>query len=131
MNHYPRHIGDFNNATRHLTRLERSIYSDLLDLYYETERALMADVGRLARRIIATTPDEREALDAVLSEFFVLEDDGFHNKRCDEEIAAYQAARRGWQETTGKGAAGREKPTRLFWKPTRLFLGFQKNRRES
>ena len=29
MNFYQHHIGDFNNATRHLTRLERSIYRDL------------------------------------------------------------------------------------------------------
>lgn len=26
MNHYPHHIGDFNNATRHLTLIEDAIY---------------------------------------------------------------------------------------------------------
>jgi len=32
MNYFPLHIGDFNSATRHLSRLERSIYLDLIML---------------------------------------------------------------------------------------------------
>jgi uncharacterized protein YdaU (DUF1376 family) len=105
MNHYPHHIGDFNNATRHLSRVERSIYRDLLDLYYDSERPLPSDIPALARRILAT--DERAALEAVLGEFFVLETDGFHNERCDRELAAYQAmaegGRRGAAKRWGKG----------------------------
>lgn len=90
MNHYPHHIGDFNSATRHLTRVERSLYRDMLDLYYDTEQPLNSDVQKLARRLIATTEEERVALDVVLEEFFTLEDDGWHNHRCDSEIAKYQ-----------------------------------------
>ena len=30
MNYYPHHIGDFDYATRHLTRVERSIYRVLI-----------------------------------------------------------------------------------------------------
>ena len=38
MNYYQHHIGDFNNATRHLSLVERAIYRDLLDMYYDTEQ---------------------------------------------------------------------------------------------
>lgn len=90
MNHYPHHIGDFNNATRHLTRVERSLYRDMLELYYDTEQPLNSDPAKIARRVLAVTDDERTALNLVLEEFFVLQDDGWHNSRCDVEIAKYQ-----------------------------------------
>ena len=90
MNHYPHHIGDFNNATRHLTRVERSLYRDMLELYYDTEQPLNSDPKKIARRVLAITDDEREAINLVLEEFFVLQDDGWHNSRCDAEIAKYQ-----------------------------------------
>jgi len=47
MNYYPHHIGDFNSATRHLTRIERSVYRDLIELYYDTEAPLSRDVDKL------------------------------------------------------------------------------------
>lgn len=90
MNHYPHHIGDFNNATRHLTRVERSLYRDLIELYYDTEQPLNSDTNKIARRVLANTEEERAALLVVLDEFFVLQDDGWHNARCDSEIAKYK-----------------------------------------
>lgn len=90
MNHYPLHIGDFNNATRHLTFVERALYRELLDVYYDTERPLNADATKLARRVLAHTEEQRAALEVVLEEFFELHDDGWHNTRCDREIAAYR-----------------------------------------
>ncbi|WP_058880560.1 YdaU family protein [Comamonas kerstersii] len=89
MNHYPHHIGDFNSATIHLTFVERALYRELLDLYYDTERPLNSDVKKLARRVRAVTDEQRAALDIVLEEFFTLCEDGWHNERCDAEIAAY------------------------------------------
>ncbi len=89
MNYYQHHIGDFNNATRHLSRLERSIYRDLLDLYYDLEKPLQLDFDKLARRIMVED-DERGAMRDVLNEFFVLQDDGYHNARADREIASFQ-----------------------------------------
>jgi uncharacterized protein YdaU (DUF1376 family) len=89
MNYYQYHIGDFNNATRHLTRLERSIYRDLLDLYYDTEKPLISDIKRLARLCLIDS-DSMDALDSVLSEFFTASDDGYSNKRADAEIEAYK-----------------------------------------
>ena len=89
MNYYQHHIGDFNNATRHLSRLERSIYRDLLDLYYDLEKPLQLDFEKLARRIMVEDGD-RATMRDVLNEFFVLQDDGYHNARADREIASFQ-----------------------------------------
>ena len=105
MNHYPHHIGDFNNGTRHLTRIERSIYRDLIELYYDTEAPLTSDIDALARRIIARSEEERIALVAVLEEFFTLDAGAYTHSRCDEELAKYQA----FAENGKQGAAKRWK----------------------
>ena len=108
MNHYPHHIGDFNNATRHLTFVERALYRELLDLYYHTEHPLNGDAERLARRVLAHTDEQRAAMQSVLEEFFVLEDDGWHNLRCDEEIAAYRQKQE-QQSKAGRASALKRK----------------------
>lgn len=90
MHYYQHHIGDFNNATRHLNRIERSVYRDLLDAYYESERPLPADLDRLARLMLCTTPEERTALETVLAEFFTVQDGCYRNARADREIESYQ-----------------------------------------
>jgi uncharacterized protein YdaU (DUF1376 family) len=106
MNFYQHHIGDFNNATRHLSRIERSIYRDLLELYYDSEKPLTSDFDRLARRCIVDDNDCSAMLD-VLNEFFVLMEDGYHNFRADREIAAYkrmaEGGKRGAEKRWGKG----------------------------
>lgn len=91
MNYYPHHIGDFNNATRHLTRIERSVYRDLIELYYDTEQPLPGDMKAICRKILAGSTDEREAVEQVLSEFFQLVDGVYRHERCDDVIAAYKA----------------------------------------
>lgn len=91
MNYYPHHIGDFNNATRHLTRVERALYRDLIELYYDSEQPLTGDVTRLCRKVIAATNDEKEAVVYVLSEFFELIDGEYIHHRCDLEIEKYRA----------------------------------------
>ena len=90
MNHYPHHIGDFNAATRHLTRIERSLYRDAIEMYYDREVALESDFERLCRRLLATTEEERDALAFILAEFFVLVGDEYINDRCEEELLAYR-----------------------------------------
>ena len=69
MNYYPHHIGDFNNATKHLTRIERSIYRDLLELYYDTEQPLTLDQKSLCRKIIARSDEEVTGVEQVLAYF--------------------------------------------------------------
>lgn len=91
MKHYPHHIGDFDRATRHLTRLERSVYRDLLDLYYDTEKPLTLDMPALCRRILANSNEESTAVEQTLNEFFTKTPTGWFNCRCEAEIAAYRA----------------------------------------
>ena len=101
MKHYPHHIGDFDRATRHLTRIERSVYRDLIDLYYDTELPLMLDKAALCRRIIARSDEESTAVEQVLNEFFTETPAGWYHERCEAEIDAYQA------NTSQKAMAGK------------------------
>lgn len=101
MKHYPHHIGDFDKATRHLTRIERSVYRDLIDLYYDTEQRLTLDVQSLCRRIIARSNDEATAVQQVLNEFFTETPTGWYHDRCEAEIEAYRA------NTSQKAMAGK------------------------
>ena len=91
MNFYPHHISDFNNATRHLTRVERSVYRDAIELYYDTESVLTENIERLAKRLLCVTDEEKTALKDVLEEFFELHDGGYFHERCDIEISKYRA----------------------------------------
>jgi uncharacterized protein YdaU (DUF1376 family) len=101
MKHYPHHIGDFDKATRHLTRIERSVYRDLIDLYYDAEQRLALDKAALCRRIIARTDEESTAVEQVLNEFFTETPTGWYHDRCEQEIAAYHA------NTSQKAMAGK------------------------
>lgn len=92
MNHYPHHIGDFNTATRHLSRLERAIYRDMRDMYCDAEAPLDgSDMGLLARRLLCREPDEVAALQFVLAEYFTRLPDGrYQNAECDQIIAQFR-----------------------------------------
>ena len=95
------------------------MYRELLELYYDTEQALHADIAKLARRVLARTEEERQALVTVLEEFFVLQDDGWHNARCDREIAAYH------QNLEQKSLAGKASAAkrRAIEKPLPMAIG--------
>lgn len=91
INYYEHHIGDYAAATAHLTLVEDAVYSRMLRRYYLQEVPLPADVAQVARLVGARSADELEAVRVVLSEFFTLADDGWHNKRADAEIESYRA----------------------------------------
>lgn len=101
MKHYPHHIGDFDRATRHLTRMERSVYRDLIDLYYDTEKQLSTDMAWICRRILARSNEESTAVEQVLNEFFTKTPNGWYHSRCEAEIEAYHA------NTSQKALAGK------------------------
>jgi uncharacterized protein YdaU (DUF1376 family) len=61
----------------------------LIRKYYAQEKPLPADLAATQRLVSARTKEEKEAVETVLSEFFELRDDGWHNRRCDEEIERY------------------------------------------
>lgn len=85
------HIGDWWKSTVHLSDAERGIYLSLLLRYYDTEQPLPADRAAVYRLACARNADAMLAVDSIIDEFFVLQDDGWHNKRADEEIAEYRA----------------------------------------
>ena len=86
MNYYKRWIGDFQRKTRHLSILERGVYSDLLDHYYATEKPLPSDHASLCRIVGCQTKAERQAVGRIADEFFPEKDGVRANKRADEEI---------------------------------------------
>ncbi len=90
MNYYQHHIGDFNNATRHLDRLERAIYREMLDLYYDTEAPLTLDFKKLCHKLCARREGEPEIVQAILDEFFTKTDDGWVHQRCERELTEYR-----------------------------------------
>ncbi len=93
MNYYEHHLGDWAQATAHLSFVEDAAYSRCIRKYYADERPLPADIGMVQRLVGARTREERQAVETVLREFFVLTDDGWRNKRCDEELARFQDKR--------------------------------------
>jgi uncharacterized protein YdaU (DUF1376 family) len=90
LNFYEHHIGDWDSATAHLSLLEEAVYGRLIRLYYRTEKPIPADVAQACRLVRAVTKPERQAVQIVLSEFFVHGPDGWRQKRCDEEINRYR-----------------------------------------
>lgn len=88
MNYYERHIGDYLKDTAHLSLLEHGIYTRLMDVYYTREAAIPEE--QAARLVGARSKEEREALDAVLNEFFQRTANGWMQERCEREIERYQ-----------------------------------------
>lgn len=111
MNYYEHHIGDFLKKTAHLTAVEDGIYRRLLDRYYTTEVALPTDLRECCKLARAVSKGERDAVKDVLKEFFVLQEDGHHQTRADEEIAKY-AAKRPEREARRENDAERQKRAR-------------------
>lgn len=89
MYYYQHHIGDYRKDTAHLTLLEHGIYRQLLDLYYTNEQPLSLDHASNMRLVCVRNADESKAYENVLKDFFVQLEDGFHHKRCDDEILKF------------------------------------------
>lgn len=86
--HYYRHeIGHFRAATAQLTNAQRYAYLELIWTYYDKEVPLPDNPRKLALRIGA----EQSDVELVLEIYFTLEDDGWHNKKCDEVLAEYRS----------------------------------------
>lgn len=90
MNYYEHHLGDYIRDTVHLSMLEDAAYRRLLDAYYTREAPLPLDAVQCCRLARASSKPERDAVSAVLAEFFRIEDDGYHQPRADAEIARFK-----------------------------------------
>ena len=86
MNHFPFHIGDYIKSTVHLSNEEDLTYWRLICHYYDTERPIGKETQTVSKRLRL----DNQTVCRILAEFFFEQDDGWHNKRCDEEITWYQ-----------------------------------------
>ena len=67
------------------------MYHRALAWYYSNEKPLPKEREKIYRYLRATTKKLQTAVDNVLDDFFTEEADGFHQSRCDAEIAEYQS----------------------------------------
>jgi len=84
---YQFNISDYRKRTLHLSLTEHAIYRALIDTYYLEESPLCADEAQLMRSHCVRTKDEKEAFRQVLSDFFILGENGYHHEKCDQELA--------------------------------------------
>lgn len=90
MHYYTFNIGDYRKDTGHLTTLEHGIYRQLLDWYYLNEKPIPKETQTVIRRLRLESESDIKSLQNVLDDFFVLQDDGYHQTHCDAEIDRYQ-----------------------------------------
>ena len=86
MHYYTKHIKDYKTDTAHLTLLEHGVYNSLIDLYILSENPLEPNLQKLCRLVHAKTDDEIKAVENILAEFFIESDDGYRQKKCDQEL---------------------------------------------
>lgn len=122
MNFYKHHIGDYDSDTSHLSWVEDMAYTRLMRLYYRREQPIPGEIGQACRLVRATSKQERDAVESVLREFFVLGPDGWRNKRCDEEIEGANKKATA-NRTNGKGG-GRPKKSETEIEPRNNPVGF-------
>ena len=113
MNWYPHHIGDYAQDTRHLTMIEHGAYRLLMDLYYSRESPLPRDVSTVLRLACARSREEKQAVEAVLREFFIESADGWRHERCDREIEIGRRKQEAARENGKKGGRKPSKPPEL------------------
>jgi len=109
MHYYSFNIGDYRRDTGHLSTLEHGIYRQLLDWYYLDEKPIPTETQSVMRRLRLVSDSELNSLKNVLADFFELREDGYHQARCDADIAAYHK-RSEANQSNGK-LGGRPKKT--------------------
>jgi uncharacterized protein YdaU (DUF1376 family) len=91
MHYYTFNVGDYRKDTGHLSTLEHGIYRQLLDWYYLDEKPIPQETQVVLRRLRLGSDSDIAALQNVLADFFVLQADGYHQTRCDADIAVYHS----------------------------------------
>ena len=112
MHYYKFNISDWHLATSHLSLEEEAIYFKLINFYYDSEQFIPLETQTVIRRLRLS--NYSELFKQILHEFFIKSDDGWHHKRCDDEIAKYHAKAK-VNKTVGK-LGGRPKKTQTVSK---------------
>jgi uncharacterized protein YdaU (DUF1376 family) len=89
MHYYTFNIADYRKDTGHLSTLEHGIYRQLLDWYYLEEVPIPKETQTVIRRLRLGSDSDIQSLQNVLNDFFILQDDGYHQLRCDDQIEKY------------------------------------------
>lgn len=103
MNFFKLYIGDYQRDTAHMTIAEHGAYMLMLQHYYATEKPLPSGKS-LHRMLRAQDKTERDAIDAVVAQFWIETDAGIVNERADAEITKANTQ----AETNGRIARERE-----------------------
>ena len=111
MNYYKRNMGDYARDTGHLSLAEDGAYNRMLDFYYASEKPLPKERAEIYRRVRARSKADQAAVDTCLRDFFEQRDDGWHHKRCDEEIAVMQHKADTNRENGKSGGRPKKKPS--------------------
>jgi len=112
MYYYKFNIADWHLATSHLSLEEEAIYFRLINYYYDTEKPIPEETQSVIRRL--RLGSYSEIVGIILKEFFTLESNGWHHKRCDDEISQYHDKAEVNQVNGKKG--GRPKKTQSVTK---------------
>lgn len=110
MHFFKFHIGDYRQATMHLTNEEDLAYRRLLEMYYDTEQPIPTDIPWVSRRLRL----DSKSIESVLNDFFTLTEHGWVNHRADQEIAEYHA----WTEKQKANGSKGGRPKKTQVKPT-------------
>lgn len=113
MRYFKHNIGDYAAATQHLSFVEDAAYHRMMRHYYATEKPLLSDLKALARVLGARTKEEKEAIVTIANEFFTLEGDGWHQRRCDVEISFFQEKSSKASASGKKGGRPKREPNPL------------------
>jgi uncharacterized protein YdaU (DUF1376 family) len=87
VHYYKFEIATWHLHTSHLSLIEEAVYFRLINFYYDTETPIPKETHSVIRRLRLT--EYADVVASVLQEFFVLLDDGWHQKHCDDKILEY------------------------------------------
>lgn len=88
MHYYKFNISNWYLNTAHLTLEEEAVYFRLVNHYYDSEQPIPLETQSVIRRLRLGSYSDIVGL--VLKEFFVLQEDGWHHKTCDELLEEYR-----------------------------------------
>lgn len=78
--------GDYARDTRHLSLMQHGVYRLLIDLYMDQGGPFRNDLPYLYRWLHAESVEEKNSVEFILAEFFLLSSNQWHHKRCDTEL---------------------------------------------
>jgi uncharacterized protein YdaU (DUF1376 family) len=92
MNFYSIDISDWIADTAgKLSMVEEGAYIRMANHYFRSEEPLPIELSKLFRMVQAHTDQERDAVKAILAEFFIQTDTGFISDKMDEKKEAIYA----------------------------------------